>query len=373
MINIVLGAGFGDEGKGQAVHSLSHSDALVIRFSGGHQCGHTVVTSKGERHVFSQFGSGTFQDAPTYISQFCTVFPTAFQNEYNTLIEKKAKLPTYFVHPMAMVTTPYDLAFNRALSMITGHGTCGVGFGTTLQRNEDFFNLYALDLMTPYVYETKMESIEQYYEKKVKSLNMSSQIAYEQELEIAFEHWERDLDFYKQFIQITSLDELCDRFDDFVFEGSQGILLDQHFGFFPQVTRSNTTSQNAIQLISQNKYLSTQIVNTYYVSRCYLTRHGHGPFPLDKPILLKNNELETNVENDWQGVFKTAQLDVSLVEHAIRCDSAFNHKSAKRLIFTCYDQLVNPELFDNQLKISKFSQLVQTIELKSQADWSMES
>ena len=415
MINIVLGTGFGDEGKGQAVHSLAHPKALVIRFSGGHQCGHTVTTKTGLSHIFSQFGAGSFQGSATYISQHCTVFPIAFINEYKKLQSlntglstsencstgeanynitspelslhgdeansnnacHSAKLTPYYVHPLAMLTTPYDLAFNRALSMITGHGTCGVGFGTTLQRNEDFYNLYVNDIQTPYVFETKMLFIKKYYEGKIKTMNMSSQITYEDELKIAWDNWEENLSFYRDFITIKTLDEIIPQYDDFIFEGSQGILLDQHFGFFPHVTRSNTTSQNAKEIIN-NSTLKNLGINTYYVSRCYQTRHGNGPFPDNAPLTdeavkakfeLINNTTESNQENDWQGMFRVAPVDFSLIRHAVKCDEIFNNNGQRHLIFTCLDHLKDKEFFDKSLEKSGLKNLFNTVTEKNCIDW----
>ena len=392
MINIVLGTGFGDEGKGQAVHSLSHPKALVIRFSGGHQCGHTVTTKTGTRHIFAQFGAGTFQGSDTYISQHCTVFPIAFMNEYKSLqlmhaglpatdVTKpdaslttrvtqplRKNLPAYYVHPLAMLTTPYDLAFNRAWSMITGHGTCGVGFGTTLQRNEDFYNLYVNDIQTPFIYDTKMSFIKKYYEEKTKSMNMSSQITYEAELKIALENWEESLNFYREFITIKSFDEIITQYDDFVFEGSQGILLDQHFGFFPHVTRSNTTSRNAIEII-HNSALKNQEINTFYVSRCYQTRHGNGPFLDNNGLELIHNSTESNQENDWQGMFRIAPLDFSLIKHAVGCDGIYNPNGKKHLILTCLDHLKDLEDFNKGIEKSGLKNIFATIMEKDRVDW----
>lgn len=77
MISIVLGSFMGDEGKGQTVHNIcakNPENSLVIRFSGGHQVGHTV--KYGDlMHTFSNFGSGTLLGVPTYWSEYCTVDP----------------------------------------------------------------------------------------------------------------------------------------------------------------------------------------------------------------------------------------------------------------------------------------------------------
>src|SRR5688572_22088172 len=112
---IVIGLGYGDEGKGQTVHSLAseQKEGIVVRFNGGQQAGHTVVTSE-QKHVFSSFGSGAFLRWRTYFSHHCTFNPVAALNELNIL---KRKLPTLgsslitmpVLHPLTMITTPWDV------------------------------------------------------------------------------------------------------------------------------------------------------------------------------------------------------------------------------------------------------------------------
>jgi adenylosuccinate synthase len=213
-----------------------------------------------------------------------------------------------------------------------------------------------------------MSFIRKYYEEKVSRMNMSSQITYENELETAIENWEESLSFYRSFIRVTTLEKLIPNYTDFIFEGSQGILLDQHFGFFPHVTRSNTTSQNAMQLIAGSALKEEEIM-THYLSRCYQTRHGNGPFPDGEPVELVYTENETNQENDWQGIFRTTRLDFSLIEHAIRCDEIYNPSGKKQLILTCLDQLKERDTFERELKKSKALEFVDEVEMKEREDW----
>jgi len=367
-ISIVLGAGFGDEGKGQCVHAISKPNDLVIRFSGGHQCGHTVITSDRGKHVFSQFGSGTFNGAATYLSEYCTTYPVALLHEYNALNSLNISFSPFFVHPLILITTPYDLAYNRAISMINKHGTCGVGFGATVQRNTDFYHLYAHDLQNQYVFETRMAMIAQYYDDKISGLNMSSQITFEEELKTAMEGWNESIDFFRNFVRIATLQSIVRQFEDVVFEGSQGILLDQHAGFFPHVTRSNTTSANALEIIKAVPELEKATLDTYYLSRCYHTRHGNGPF-VDQPIELINSENESNQENDWQGIFRTSCLDLDLLKYAIQYDMINNRQGEKKLIMTCLDQLKEPERFLQEFSQCNFELSVNEIAFKNTPDW----
>ena len=136
---VVLGLGFGDEGKGLVTDYLcpQHDDTLVVRFSGGHQSGHTVVSKDGKKHTFAQFGSGTLRGVPTFWSKECTIHPAGMIKEYEAL-KKLGVDPVIFIDPLAPLTTFYDVFYNKALeiSRKKAHGSCGVGFGATIERHE---------------------------------------------------------------------------------------------------------------------------------------------------------------------------------------------------------------------------------------------
>jgi adenylosuccinate synthase len=164
-ISIVLGLGFGDEGKGSLINTvcLNSDNPLVIRFSGGHQVGHTVVVGD-KRHVFSNFGSGSLLDVPTYWSEYCTVDPIGVFNEQKAL-NTIGIAPRLYFNANAMVTTPFDKWQNITLDSKSGHGSVGVGFGTTIQRNEDHYHLYVRDLLYPNIRDIKLKLIQENYYK----------------------------------------------------------------------------------------------------------------------------------------------------------------------------------------------------------------
>ena len=162
-IIIVVGLGFGDEGKGMTVNSLCSdpNNEMVIRMSGGQQCGHTVVTDK-IRHVFSSFGSGTLKGVPTYWSEYCTVDPMSVIKEGNKLIEQGIT-PKIIYNANAMITTPFDVVQNIIVDLNKGHGTVGVGFGATIQRNESHYRLNVRDLYFSKIRDEKLKNILKYY------------------------------------------------------------------------------------------------------------------------------------------------------------------------------------------------------------------
>lgn len=337
--HIVIDLGFGDSGKGLCVDWLAsqYNNSLVVRFSGGHQIGHTVHF-QGRQHTFSNFGSGSFRGAPTYYTQDCTIFPPAIVVEAERLSPLK---PQLIFHPQVRVCSPYDIAFNRAQEALNQHGSCGVGYGSTVLRHRAGVFLFAQDLNNVWVCRQRLSAIRSYYEKLCENDAILKQ-NYQRELEQVDD--ETYLEFCQQandFYQIDSFDSASESFEHLIFEGSQGIMLDERFGVFPHVTPSNTSSQNVWPLLANR----AQKIELYYLSRCYQTRHGNGPMSSNTPVKLNNNEHEANSFNPYQGEFRCAELDWDLLDYALRCERSQHAGSEKNenLLLTCVDQL---ETFD---------------------------
>lgn len=328
----VVGAGFGDEGKGLFTSYLCSQvkDPVVVRFNGGHQAGHTVVVDN-HRHVFTNFGSGTLQGAPTYWSQFCTVDPGGIVTEHEYL---KQFNPRLIVHPLCPVVTPYDIKFNRQAEEVSRKGSVGLGFGATIQRQEAYFKLYVQDLYYPKVFHHKLWQVHNYYGEMKLS---------HEDLGRFFE----DVEQMKKIIELQNEEFFRGIEHRLVFEGAQGIMLDMDYGFFPNVTRSNTTSKNAISLVPEIK-------DIYYITRCYQTRHGVGFMSNeDKKVTLKNNENETNKSHPWQGEFRIGELDIEQLKYALMCDANHSGNRNKNLVITCCDQLegVDPMKITSSLNV----------------------
>lgn len=351
--HIVLGSGFGDEGKGLTTSFLASlkRKPVVIRFNGGHQAGHTVEIN-GHKHVFSCFGSGTLQGASTYWSRFCTFCPTTFLNEYCDLVNHSIK-PKITIDPLSPVCTPYDKLANMINAKETNHGSVGVGFGTTVQRQEDFFKLHFMDLFYDNILKTKVHNIQQYYLSRglVLPLNINDLLKEFYDSIEAIKVLKNE-----NIVKSMSFVELVKQpwFETYIFEGAQGILLDQDFGFFPNVTRSNTTSKNALTLI---KEASLPMPEIYYATRCYHTRHGNGWLPHQDDNFDVNNADETNVLCEFQGVFRKAPLNIELLNYAIEADSALHSNLwsdiKKNLVISCMDQIGdNAEIVKNDERVS---------------------
>ena len=108
----VIGANFGDEGKGLMTDLFCRTEGSVIniRSNGGAQAGHTVCTADGKRHIFSHIGSGSFAGADTYLSEYFILNPMLFSKELEQLGRDIGKI---FIDRRCNVTLPCDMLMNQ--------------------------------------------------------------------------------------------------------------------------------------------------------------------------------------------------------------------------------------------------------------------
>lgn len=324
----VIGANFGDEGKGLVVDylaSLGDHDA-VVRFNGGCQAGHTVVLPDGKRHVFGHFGSGTFRALPTFLAQPFVVNPLLAAIEFGKLRQMGIKLPTLYVHPACRVTTPIDMIMNQVLERELGclrHGSCGVGFNETIQRDK-VLSLTMFDLWSG---EVNMQAFcerigTEYVQRRIGGT-------------IKFDAYEGFLDSCKWFADYAKPAYIT-QFNAPLFEGAQGLLLDRdRIEFFPHLTNSNTGMKNVRELCREAEITT---VEPWHVSRTYLTRHGAGPLPEETPGVYF--EDKTNVENQWQGSLRFAPLNSDELVDRVTLDAG---DEVPKIVFTHCDQLMTSE------------------------------
>lgn len=329
---IVVGLGFGDEGKGLTTDFLCQSwpNSIVIRFSGGQQCGHHVCIGS-QRHVHSSFGSGTLRGLPSYFSAHCCFYPVTLWQEYQQLCAKGVQ-PTLYLHPLCKLTTPFDVLANRLSEHRQAHGSCGLGIGKTMQREAAGYCLYAQDTLYPDWLAQKLNLLRDYYFQQFTQQGWV--------LESAHLDWlTAELQLFQEAIaarpyQISDY-HLLQPYSDFIFEGSQGILLDQTHGLFPHVTYAHTTSRNAVEIC---RALAIDHWELFYVTRCYSTRHGKGWLPQEGHLDLINTEFEINHYNRYQGHFRYGELDYAALNHALAIDALYAGSCRKNLVVTCLDQ-----------------------------------
>jgi len=314
--HIVIGANLGDEGKGLVTDQLAKglSDSIVIRFNGGAQAGHTVELSDGRRHEFHHIGSGTLRGRPSMLSQHFIVNPKVFNQEYLTVPEDHVKI---FAHRDAMLTTPYDWLLNQRVESKRGegqHGTTGMGINETVTRClnnpvtkttlDDIYNINNLKWQLEIIRDT-------YVPKRAKELGINPDYIANYDVSDYLE----DCDLMSRLIIPVSNYNILKFFKHRIFEGAQGLMLDEYHYSFPHVTRSRTGIVNATGILSDLGYKQADV---HYVTRTYLTRHGDGPLPYEGAIVTR--EDITNRPNKNQGTLRFAPLNLDLLSESITKD-----------------------------------------------------
>ena len=352
-ISVVIGASYGDEGKGLVTDAITNIDesTLNVLTNGGAQRGHTVVTPDGVRHVFHHFGSGTFKGAITYFPSSFIVNPIIFKKEMQELISceeqiiKKRGLSydpensKYFrlnLNPLisddCLVTTPWDMLVNRIVSEeITGTNTCGMGVWETIVRNRlDFhatfeeFNLALECEGNEFLYE-----IREWCAKRLKDfygLDIPEKYKddfYSMEL---INHFASDFNYLYDSTRRVGK-QFPTKYEHVVFENAQGLLLSNSYRRNSNyLTPSYTGAESVIPyineiLLANDIELTGKIigrvfnpsVDIYYVSRPYITRHGkdHETFKSSKAVNPDMNIFDmTNHPNDYQGEIGYKPFDI---------------------------------------------------------------
>jgi adenylosuccinate synthase len=324
---ITVGLGFGDEAKGATVDFLARRfDAdLVVRYCGGSQAGHNVQLPDGRRHTFSQFGAGTLASAArpprTYLGPAVVIDPPALLREAAHLADLGVTDPASLltVHPHCLVTTVWHKALNRLRELARGearHGSCGQGVGEArsywLAHGQDA--LFAGDLLDPHVLRAKLELQRQRALLKLQQFTQRVDDASLRELDA------RDLDTEAVAGELSeALGEGAQVSADIpdcrtaIFEGAQGVLLDEFRGLHPHTTWSTVTPHHAWELVEQ---MGADAVAVLGVTRAYTTRHGEGPLPTFSAELTARLQDPGNPWNRWQGSLRCGWLDLPLLRYA---------------------------------------------------------
>ncbi len=329
---IVAGLGFGDEGKGTVVDALARRrrSSTVVRYNGGAQAGHNVVTADGRWHCFAQFGAGSLvRTSNTFLSRHMLLDLKALEAEAEALALKGVRSPLsrLTVDPDCLVVTPYQKFVGQMREMARGakaNGSCGMGVGETVVDGEEGLSVRVRDLLSS----AAVAKLRRLMDVKLAQMGALA-------LDVDPAETKRMLGWlgdkasaeqmasqYRAILRDSGLRvddghalrrSLTER-DAVIFEGAQGALLDRRRGFVPHVTKSDTTAANAVRLIRE------VFVHPPYklgILRAYGHRHGNGPFPTEDESLRERFDDANNRHNRWQGVFRVGWLDLPALRYAI--------------------------------------------------------
>ena len=309
-VKVVTGSNYGDEGKGLVSGCLARDAAeknkrvLTVFYNGTGQRAHSFegvtrhFTAAGEN-----YGSDTFYHR-MYVVDPIMLWLSKF---------------TPIIDPRCRVIFPCDVLYGQAREKQVKHGSCGWGLFAAVKRNEEE-SFYVADMFLETFYKLA-QKVDSYYDYEPNEIhNLPNFI--------------RAVAWLKENCRVDLFEDVVGKYDTIIYEGGQGLLLDQeNKGDFPHLTPSSTGAFNIHKDIEQ---LGAQ-VDLFYVSRSYMTRHGNGPMDMEvtresiNPLIYD----EVNQPNDWQGSLRFGRIDAQKLYKRIERDAArYNCNKTINMVYT---------------------------------------
>ncbi|HEY3183614.1 MAG TPA: adenylosuccinate synthase [Gaiellaceae bacterium] len=273
---VVVGAQWGDEGKGKIVDLLAQNSDVVCRYQGGPNAGHTIVVD-GETWKIRQVPSGVVSGKTSVIGAGCVVDPEVLIAELDDIAARGADPAVVVVSGNAHLIMPWHVAIDQASERRLGKlqiGTTRRGIGPAYADKASRIGIRVQDLLDPKILRQKIETA-------LAEKNVWLERVYETEgidLEDVAARYEGYAQRLRPYIGDVSL--LVDRAlrdgKKVLFEGAQATLLDLDHGTYPFVTSSNPVASGAA---TGTGIGPTRIDRVLGVAKAYVTRVGEGPFP----------------------------------------------------------------------------------------------
>ena len=281
---VVLGAQWGDEGKGKIVDVLSERFSVVARYAGGHNAGHTVIIA-GKKFVLQLIPCGVLRpNCRGVIGNGVVLDPMAFLSEVKRLKDAGLKVAggpdgQLFVSNRAQVILPYHRMIELAAETAPGRtkiGTTRRGIGPAYEDKMHRSGLRVVDLLNPALLRTHIENA--CHEKNTVAAALFGTAPLD--AKAMYEEYARAAEQIAPFVTDTAvlLNEAIENGEKVMFEGAQGALLDIDHGTYPFVTSSSSTAGGAVTGTGVGP---TRIGTVIAVTKAYVTRVGEGPFPTE--------------------------------------------------------------------------------------------
>jgi adenylosuccinate synthase len=276
---IVIGAQWGDEGKGKITDLLSRSADVVVRYQGGVNAGHTIVV-KGQTFKLHLIPSGIlYPKTDCIIGSGTVIDPQVLITELEQLKKVNISTDNLFISETAHVTMPYHRMIDKASEERRGShkiGTTGRGIGPTYADKSERTGIRMLDLMDSQQLQEQLEWTINYKNIILEKLYNLPPLDPKQVIDEYLGYAER----LRPFVVDASLKiyNAIQRRRNILFEGAQGTLLDLDHGTYPYVTSSNPVAGGACVGTGLGPTMIDRVIG---VSKAYTTRVGEGPFPTE--------------------------------------------------------------------------------------------
>ncbi len=314
---VIVGAQWGDEGKGKIVDVLSESFSVVARYAGGHNAGHTVII-KGKKFVLQLVPCGVLRaGCRSIIGNGVVLDPIAFLKEAGALREAGVQIDgNLFVSNRAHVILPYHRMIELAAENAPGRvkiGTTSRGIGPAYEDKMGRRGLRVADLLD-------LKLLKKHIENAVREKNMIAHALFNTEpldADKMYTEYAEAAEKIAPFICDTAvlLNQALNNGESILFEGAQGTMLDIDHGTYPFVTSSSATSGGAVIGTGVAPNAINSVIG---ITKAYCTRVGEGPFPTEDKGPLGDNLRKRG--NEYGAVTgrprRTGWLDLPLLRYS---------------------------------------------------------
>ncbi len=336
---VVVGAQWGDEGKGKVTNMLARTADIIVRYSGGNNAGHTVVVN-GEKFELHLIPSGIlYPGKDNIIGNGVVINPTALVEEMEGLKERGINLANLYISETAHVVMPYHSLLDTLEEKRKEDekiGTTGKGIGPVYTDKVARRGIRMIDLLAEDSLHDKLKKALAYQNKVLTKIYGVAPLRVEDIIEE-----------YKPYIErlaphITNTSLLLDKAQkenkNIFFEGAQGTLLDIDHGTYPYVTSSNPTAGG---VCTGSGIGPTKIDDVIGVTKAYITRVGEGPFPTE--LTDETGELLREKGHEY-GVTtgrprRCGWLDLPLLKHAVRINGLTEIALTKLDILSGFEEI----------------------------------
>jgi adenylosuccinate synthase len=335
---VVVGAQWGDEGKGKIVDLLAQESDVVCRYQGGPNAGHTIVAG-GETFKIRQTPSGVISGKTSVIGAGCVVDPQVLLDELDELAARGIDVSVVAVSGNAHLIMPWHLAIDQASERRLGNlqiGTTRRGIGPAYADKASRIGIRVQDVLDPKILRQKIEVA-------LAEKNLWLQRIYDADPFDLEEVWERHAGLAERlapYVADVSLlvDQALDDGKHVLFEGAQATLLDLDHGTYPFVTSSNPIASGAATGIGIGP---TRIDTVLGVSKAYVTRVGEGPFPSEivGPDQSRLRELGGEYGTVTGRERRCGWLDLVALRYAVRVNGMTSLALTKLDVLSDFDEL----------------------------------
>jgi adenylosuccinate synthase len=335
---VIVGAQWGDEGKGKIVDLLAQQSDVVCRYQGGPNAGHTIVAG-GETFKIRQTPSGVISGKTSVIGAGCVVDPQVLLDELDELAARGIDPSVVVVSGNAHLIMPWHVAIDQASERRLGRlqiGTTRRGIGPAYADKASRLGIRVQDVLDPKILRQKIEVA-------LAEKNVWLERVYEVEPFGLEDVWARYAGYAERLApyvgDVSLLVDLALREGkEVLFEGAQATLLDLDHGTYPFVTSSNPIASGAATGVGIGP---TRIDRVLGVSKAYVTRVGEGPFPseIEGPAQVQLRELGGEYGTVTGRERRCGWLDLVALRYAVRVNGMTSLALTKLDVLSAFDEV----------------------------------